>query len=72
MSRTFARPGTTPTQREIAVLKAYLVGGSYKAAAKALGITPGTARQHAHNLMTRIRARNVAEAIHQLRDQLPA
>lgn len=57
-------------RRELVTLLAYLETGSHKAAAHRLGISESTSRQRVSQLMSRIGARNVAEAVWMLRHEL--
>jgi DNA-binding NarL/FixJ family response regulator len=50
-------------RREIVTLLAYLEAGSHKGAAWKLGISESTSRQRISQLMRRVGARNVAQAV---------
>jgi len=67
-----ARPGTDPTERELAVAAAVLTSDSTRAAAHRLGMTESSARRHLANLRIRLRVRNNAELFFRLRDYLVA
>lgn len=57
-------------RRELVTVMAYLDAGSHKAAVQRLGIAESTCRQRVSLLMHRVGARNVAETVWMLRDQL--
>ncbi len=60
----------TPPRRELVTLLVYLDAGSHKAAAHRLGISESTARQRVSLLIRRVGARNVAQAVWRLRQEL--
>jgi hypothetical protein len=60
------------SRREIVTLLAYLESGSHKGAAWKLGISESASRQRMSQLMRRIGARNVAQAVWVLRTELEA
>ena len=64
--------GTGPPRRELVTLLAYLDAGSHKAAAHRLGISESTCRQRISQLMRRVGARNAAQAVWRLRQDLEA
>jgi len=51
-------------------LRAYLETGSHKAAAHRLGISESTCRQRVSQLIRRVGARNAAQAVWRLRQDL--
>jgi DNA-binding NarL/FixJ family response regulator len=51
-----------PTRRQLDVLRAYIAAGSIKYAARELGITESTARQHLSGLYRRTGCLNAAQA----------
>ena len=55
-----------PTERQIAVLEAYLATGSYRAAAAELGIGYSTVRGHLVNLRLKLGCDNTAQATYVL------
>ncbi len=59
-------------RRELVTLRAYLEGGSHKAAAHRLGISESTSRQRVSQLIRRVGARNAAQAVWRLRRDLEA
>lgn len=72
MSRQVVRPGSDPTDGEIAALQAYLDTGSVKLAAHSLGLQEATIKVHLANVRTRLRAKTTAEAVLKLRYRLIA
>jgi DNA-binding NarL/FixJ family response regulator len=64
--------GTGPPRRELVTLLAYLDSGSHKAAAHRLGISESTCRQRVSQLIRRVGARNAAQAVWRLRQDLEA
>ncbi len=60
----------TPPRRELVTLLAYLDAGSHKAAAHRLGISESTCRQRVSQLIRRVGAGNVAQAVWALRHDL--
>ncbi len=59
-------------RRELVTLLAYAEAGSHKAAAHRLGISESTSRQRVSQLLRRVGARNAAQAIWRLGDDLAA
>ncbi len=59
-------------RRELVTLLAYVRAGSHKAAAHRLGISESTSRQRVSQLLRRVGARNAAQAIWRLGDDLEA
>jgi DNA-binding NarL/FixJ family response regulator len=59
-------------RRELVTLRAYLETGSHKGAAYRLGIAESTCRQRVSQLLGRVGARNVAQAVWALRAELEA
>ena len=70
---TRLKDGRSPfiPRREFVTLLAYLETGSHKAAAHKLGISESTSRQRV-SLLRRLGARNAAQAVWVMRDQLEA
>jgi hypothetical protein len=64
-------PGALPIpRREIVTLLAYLETGSHKGAAHRLGISESTSRRRISLLLRRVSARNAAQAVWKLRNDL--
>jgi len=62
-----ATPGSPPTARELAVLRAVCRPGSSVArAAYELGIAPGTARFHLRSLYLRLEVNSAAQATYRI------
>ena len=61
---------TPPPRRELVTLLVYLDAGSHKAAAHRLGISESTCRQRVSQLIRRVGARNAAQAVWRLRQDL--
>ncbi len=59
-------------RRELITLLAYVEMGSHKAAAHRLGISGSTSRQRVSQLIRRVGARNAAQAVWRLRQDLAA
>ena len=59
-------------RRELVSLLAYLDAGSHKAAAHRLGVSESTCRQRVSQLIRRVGARNAAQAVWRLRQDLEA
>lgn len=59
-----------PTERQIAVLAAYVAEGSVKGAAARLGLAEVTVTWHLVNIRAKVGAATTAQAIYALRDQL--
>ncbi len=57
-------------RRELVSLLAYVEMGSHKAAAHRLGVSESTCRQRVSQLMKRVGARNAAQAVWRLRQDL--
>jgi DNA-binding NarL/FixJ family response regulator len=62
----------TIPRRELITLLTYLEAGSHKAAAHRLAISESTCRQRVSSLMGRVGARNAAQAVWRLRQELEA
>ncbi len=62
--------GTRHPRRELVTLLAYLEAGSHKSAARRLGISESTCRQRVSQLVRRVEARNAAQAVWRLREDL--
>ena len=65
-------PGSEPTLAEVAALRAYLQGGSVKAAARLLGLAESTVKNHLCDVRRRLGAKTNAEAVFVLYDRLAA
>lgn len=63
-SRFPARIGRTLTGRQVEVVFAYIQTGSEKAAAHALGIAPGTVKNHLANGRSRVGALTTAQLVY--------
>ena len=65
-----------PTGRQIDVLRAYVMGGTYAAAAARLGLSERTVQAHLASLRSRLGVHNEAQAVYVLwlgyRDHLSA
>lgn len=72
MTTLYARPGTTPTRRELEVAAAVIEADSMQRAAAELGIDERSVRAHLANLRIRLEARNNPELFFKLRDHLAA
>lgn len=70
--RSVPSRATRIPRRELLTLVAYVEAGSHKAAAHRLGIAESTCRQRVSLLMTRVGARNAAQAAWRLRRELEA
>lgn len=70
MSRSSHGVGQDIPRRELITLLVYLRAGSHKEAAHRLGISESTSRQRVSLLLKRVGARNAAQAVWRLRNQL--
>lgn len=70
--RGLAKPGSSPTKRELEVAAELLKADSVAAAAARLGIGTRTANDHLANLQARLGARHREELFFRLRDHLAA
>jgi DNA-binding NarL/FixJ family response regulator len=59
-------------RRELVSLLAYVEAGSHKVAAHRLGVSESTSRQRVSQLIRRVGARNAAQAVWKLRQDLEA
>lgn len=65
-------PTDQPTPAELRALRAYLAGGSMKAAGHRLGCSPRTVAVHIANVRSKVGAKTTAEAVLKLHDRLAA
>lgn len=72
MTQIYARPGTSPTARELEVATAVLEADSMGGAAAVIGISEQSVRAHLANLRVRLGARHNAELFFKLREHLVA
>jgi DNA-binding CsgD family transcriptional regulator len=72
MTSTRPAVGSPITPSELRVIRTYLVTGSTKAAAAALGVAESTIKNHLANARTRLNVSTTAQAVHVLHDRLAA
>jgi DNA-binding CsgD family transcriptional regulator len=70
--RVYAKPGTKPTRRELAVARAVLDSETMSQAAAILSMSERHLRVHLANLRVRLGARHNPELFYMLRDHLAA